>query len=838
MILVFIMKTTIIWLKARYNSVPRISFIERTARCFFVFLLLMYSHLSAQTEKKITGTIHDAGSHVPVSYASVSLLSWSDSSNVKMVIADSTGRYELVGIRDGRYYLLTKCIGYKDKWDTMTVLPGTGNSVAWDILMASSESRIREVVVEGKIPPVEIKTDRVVMNVAKSVTATGSTVYDLLLRSPGVREGTDEAIVINGRKGLQVYQDGRQVTLTGTALTNLLKSTQASDIATIEIITDPSAKYEAAGNAGIINIKTKKGAAQGFNGNVNLTAGFGSYNPKYSGGVNLNYRTRKLNLYGNYNYFTGNTLRMIDFFRVQENARQELTHFDQRYASVTHSDIHSFKAGADYIIGRSSLGLTVDGNIPATRSSANSVTPIYKVPGQIDSTLYAGNREHKKNNLLNYSLNYRYADNEGRELTASGSYIRYDMNGDNYLPNTYRDVNGHALSTTVFQSYETARINIMAGKIDYQQKMLGGMFSTGVKVSNAKTDNSLDYFLVNGNTLIPDTNRTNQFVYKEKIIAAYINYNIALKDWELTAGLRGERTSADGLLDLITGKQVQSVDTQYINLFPTVSITYHVNDQHTLALSYNKRVDRPAFQDLNPFELVLDELSYMKGNPFLRPQFSNTAKLSHVFRKSLTTSFSYTDLRDYMVRFRDTIQAGKTFETIINVAHQYTFNLSTTLQLMPFKWWSFYYTAGVFHQWVSGLAGTGRIPVDMSNNFWSISGSNTFSFAKSWNAELTGFYNSRFPDMPAIVSPQWQLDAGIQKKILKDAGMLKLSVTDIFNTYDFRMRRNFGGIYNTGRGKRETQQLRISFTYRFGNSLVKGQSSAESGLKDERKRIK
>lgn len=832
-------KTTIIQLITRGNSILLAPLIRKITSCFFVLLLLMVGRLAAQTEKRIGGTINDAGSHVPVAYASISLLTWGDSSNVKIAIADSLGRYELKGVMEGKYHLLTKCIGYKDQWDTITTPIGMENALTKNILIVTSERQIKEVVVAGKVLPVEVKTDRVVMNVAKSVTATGSSVYDLLLKSPGVREGTDESIVINGRKGLQVYQDGRQVTLTGKELTDLLKSTQSTDIATIEIITNPSAKYEAAGNAGIINIRTKKGTALGFNGNVNLTVAFGSYNPKYTGGLNLNYRSRKFNLYGNYNYFTGNTLRLIDFFRVQENVLKEATHFDQRYASVIHSDIHTFKAGADYYISdRSSLGFSVDGNIPATRSTANSITPIYKTRGNIDSTLYAGNREHKKSNLLNYSLNYRYADNEGRELNAAGSYISYDMRGDNYLPNTYRDISNNPLSTITFQSYDASKIDILAGKLDYQQQLLGGVFSAGAKVSSAKTDNSLAYFFANENKFTPDTNRTNQFVYKEKIIAAYINYNITLNKWDITAGLRGERTRAEGMLDLITGKQLRSIDTQYVNLFPNVAVAYHINDDHSLEVSYNKRVDRPAFQDLNPFELVLDELSYIKGNPFLRPQFSNTAKLSHVFRKVLTTSFSYTDLRDYIVRYRDTIQAGKTFETNINIAHQYTYNLSTTLQLSPFKWWSFYYTVGLFHQRVSGLAGTGRVPVEMSNNFWSISGSNTFNFAKSWNAEITGFYNSSFPDIPAIVSPQWQLDAGIQKRILKDAGMLKLSMSDIFNSYDFRMRRDFGGLSNTGRGKRETQQVKLSFTYRFGNSQVKGQPTGESGLKDEKKRIK
>ncbi|MBW8683035.1 outer membrane beta-barrel family protein [Chitinophaga rhizophila] len=794
--------------------------------------------LTAQN-KTLTGQVQDAASQQAVAYASISLLSWNDSSNVRIAIADSAGKYTLRDIAEGRYYIYTKCIGYKDQWDTIRLQSAAATTAVRNIVMYASENWMNEVVVAGRTPPIEVKTDRVVMNVAKSITATGSTLYDLLLKSPGVREGTDENIIINGKRGLQVYQDGRQLTLSGKELTNLLRSIQAADIATVEIITNPSARYEAAGNAGIINIKTQKGAALGFNGNANLTLGFGSYNPKYSGGLNLTYRANRFTVYGNYNYFTGNSLRMIDFFRLQQNRLGQLTNYDQRYRGVTHSDIHSFKAGADFnLSSRSTLGIAVDGNIPATKTRANSTTPIYQSSGNIDSTLYASNREHKNSDLLNYSVNYRYAGKEGREFSASGSYLHYNLDEDNYLPNIYRDVNNTALSSTIFQSYGAARIDVLAGKVDYQQQLLGGLFSAGAKVSAAKTDNALSYFYANGEKLIPDTARTNQFVYKENVYAGYINYSIKLKKWGINAGLRLEATRAEGVLDLITGKQLQSIDTQYVNLFPNVAVTYNMNDQHTLELSFNKRVDRPAYQDLNPFETVLDELSYIKGNPFLRPQFASTAKLSHVFRKYLITAFSYTDLRDYSVRYRDTIQSGKTFETFVNIAHQYTYNLSTTLQLAPVKWWSFYYTVGLYHQRVTGLAGTARVPVSMSNNFWSISGSNTFNFGKGWNAELTGFYNSKFPDIPAIISPQWQIDAGIQKSVLKGAGALKLSATDIFNSYEFRMRRDFGGLANTGRGKRETQQVKISFTYRFGNSRVKNPSATDSGLKEEKKRIK
>ncbi|MCW3465929.1 outer membrane beta-barrel family protein [Chitinophaga nivalis] len=805
-----------------------------------VLLFFCYHETVAQTAKTIAGVITDASSRKPVSYASITLLAFSDSSNVKMAVADSTGRYELKDLKAGRYYLYTKCMGYKDRWDTINALQESDRAIIRDIVLASSENQVKEVVVAGKIPPVQVKADRVIVNVAGSVNATGSSVYELLLKSPGVRQGNDDAITINGRTGLQVYQDGRQLTLSGKELTDLLKSMQSADIGTIEIITNPSARYEAAGNAGIINIKTRKGQALGFNSNVTLTAGFGSYNPKYDAGINLNYRIKKFNFFGNYNYFTGNSLWTIDFFRIQNNSKNEPVHFDQRYRNVIHSSIHTFKAGADYFISpRSRLSVIVDANIPATKSSANSITPIYKIPGKIDSTLLAGNEERKSSHLYNYSVNYRYADKDGRELVADGSYIRYNMDANSFQPNYYMNNGGNGTSAVLFHNFNAAKIDIYAGKLDYQQPLFGGTLNAGVKVSGTRTDNSVHYFKVDKNNLPEtDTARTNQFVYDEKIYAAYVNYNLAVGKWTFVAGLRGEQTNVDGRLRTLSGKGEQALDSQYINLFPNVAVTYDINEDHTLELSYNKRIDRPVYQDLNPFEFVLDELSYMKGNPFLKPQFSSTVKLSHAFRKFLTTSVSYTDVRDFMVRYRDTISAGRTFQTNINVAHQYTYNLSTTVQLAPLKWWNFYYTLGLFHQKVSGVMGGGKVPISTSDNFWSITGSNTFSIGKGWSAELSGFYNSDFPDVPATIYAQWQLDAGIQKKILKDAGVLRLSVSDMFNSFDYTLKRDFGGLYYTGRNKRETQQVKISFTYRFGNNQVKGSSAEGNGLKDEKNRIK
>jgi hypothetical protein len=802
-----------------------------------MFLCFLSGNIYAQNNPHtVGGNVKDVNNQ-PIPYASVALLSPIDSSIVKMAMADSVGHFIFSDVSKGSYILVAKMIGYSDNKDTKVTYLDENSSLILDNILLTQERRtIKEVVVSSRKPVIEVKPDRTVINVAGTINAAGTSAFELLRKSPGIRIMNEDDIQINGKKGMLVYLDGSLVNLSGKDLSDLLKNIQSSNIATIEIITNPSAKYDAAGNAGIISIRTKKDVNAGLNGTVSLTTNFGRYMPKYDAGASLNYRSKKVNVYGNYNFANSNNRMNLEYLRQQADVNGDMTHFDQYFTNFAHNRGHNFKAGADFFATKNSrFSLTMDSNIADFSANSNSTTIIYHTGRELDSQLIANNNQAKNSKLFSYTGSYGYADSVGRELNIDGSYMTYNMDGTGYQPNYYQNAKNEVTSRNIYRNTSATNIQVGSGKVDYSQKLAGGILSLGSKINYVKADNNLNYYDIYENETVRDTGRTNQFTYHEQVIAGYVDYRIKLSKFSIAAGVRTEHTKVDGQLNTLTANQVQSVDSQYINFFPNVAVTYSLNRNNDIGLIYNKRIDRPAYQDLNPFEFVLDELSYIKGNPFLKPQLSQTLKLSHIYRQMLTTAISYTDTRDYIVKYRDTISAGRTFQTNTNLAHLYTLNLSATFQYSPAPWWDFNYTLSGYHQQVKGRAG--QTDMDLSQNTWAASGSNTFRYSK-WSLEVIGFYNSRFLDAPALVNSQWTVDAGIQRKILKDAGTLRVSVSDIFNSLEFSLKRDFGGLYYANRNKWETQQVKISFSYRFGNQKIKGPSNRDNGLNDQKRRMK
>ncbi|WPV66542.1 outer membrane beta-barrel protein [Chitinophaga sp. LS1] len=803
-----------------------------------MLLCILSGNLYAQNHPHTVGGNVKDENNQPIPYASVALLSLVDSSIVKMAMADSAGHFLFTDVARGNYLLVAKMIGYTDNKDTKVAYLDENSPLILDnILLAQERKTIKEVVVTSRKPVIEVKPDRTVINVAGTINASGTSAFELLRKSPGIRIMNEDDIQINGKKGMLVYLDGTLVNLSGKELSDLLKHIQSSNVATIEIITNPSAKYDAAGNAGIISIKTKKDVNVGWNGTVSLTTNFGRYMPKYDAGASLNYRSKKVNVYGNYNFANSNNRTSLEYLRQQADVNGENTHFDQYFTNLVHNRIHNFKAGADFFATKNSrFSLMMDGNIADYSANSNSTTSIYHTGRDLDSQLIANNNQTKNSKLFSYTGSYGYSDSLGRELNIDGSYMTYNMDGTGFQPNYYENAKGEVTSSNIYSNTSGTKIKVASGKADYSQKLASGVLSLGAKINYVQANNRLDYYDVFESATVRDTGRTNQFTYHEKVIAGYIDYRIkVLSKLSIAAGLRTEHTQVDGQLNTLTANKVQSVDSQYINFFPNLALAFSLDRNNEIGLIYNKRIDRPAYQDLNPFEFVLDELSYVKGNPFLKPQLSQTVKLSHIYKQMLTTSISYTDTRDYIVRYRDTITAGRTFQTNTNLAHLYTLNLSATFQYSPAPWWDFNYTLSGYRQQVKGRAG--QTDMDLSQNTWSASGNNTFRYNK-WSLEIIGFYNSRFLDAPALVNSQWTVDAGIQRKILKDAGTLRLSVSDIFNSLEFSLKRDFGGLYYVNRNKWETQQVKIAFSYRFGNQKIKGPSNRDNGLNDQKRRMR
>jgi len=799
-------------------------------------VLISLSSIAQTNNNYIQGKIID-NTQQPVPFASVALFDNADHSLVKSAVAGEDGSYKLDYFKSGTYTIAITAVGYKEYASTpFEIKEGTGVIIRENIVMDKNERTLTTVDVKGRKPLVDVRADKTILNVAGTITAVGSTLFDMIRKAPGVRIGNGDEISINGKTGLLVYLDGNQVNLSGSDLNTFLRNFPSGSIEAIEVITNPSARYDAAGNAGIINIITKKNTNLGFNGTASATVNFGRYNPKYNGGINLNYRAKGFNIFGSYDYFGGNFHNKETYLRKQD-VEGALATFDQVINSYNYNSGHVYKIGTDLFLSpKSTLGVLVDGSSVDHREEVHTTTSIFKNPNALDSQLIASNRQPGYNQRMNYNVNYRFRDTAtGRELSLNANYGTFDISSVSYQPNRYVDNSGKLLSEKIYSTKTGTDIKVTSVNGDYSQNLWSGRLGAGAKYSEVRSENALEFKSLSNDSLSLDSNRTSQFRYTEKILAGYIDYNIAIKKWNIQAGVRAEHTSSKGVLSAFNRKDMKAVDTQYINFFPNALVSYSPDDNNYFSIGYNKRIGRPAYQSLNPFEFVYDELSNIKGNPFLKPQFVNEVKLSHIFKHKLTSSFSYIYTRDKTLAYRDTLSGGRTTQTTINVDRQIVLNLNVSASLQPTTWWEAYINGSIFRREMKGLAVENLMNVSRSS--WSVSATNTFTFLKKYKMELSGYYNAPTLDPPAIVRSMWSVDWGIQRTILKDNGVLRFSVSDIFNSLKFGLDRNFGGLYYINTDKWETQIFRLSFSYKFGNRNVKSPTSRKTGVEDVQNRV-
>ena len=804
-------------------------------RILVVLLLAQLTALGANAQK-VTGFAKDAQGG-PVNAVTVSLLRAKDSAVVKLAVSKENGAYAFEGIKDGQYLVSATHIGYS-KFISAPFAVAGADVIVPDLQLTKSSTNMQAVVVTAQKPVVEVKADKTILNVEGTINAVGSDALELLRKSPGVSVDKDENLTISGKNGVQVYIDGRPSPLSGQDLSNYLKTLQSTQIEAIEIITNPSAKYEAAGNAGIINIRLKKNKSLGTNGSVNGGWNIGTY-AKYNGGVSLNYRNKSVNLYGTYNYNQG-----INEFQMKINRTVLDTNFNQVALNHMHNQSHNFKAGIDYFINKkSTLGVMVNGNLASPNVDNSSRTPITYVPtGEVDRILVANNHSNGKNNNINENLNYTYNNPNGKSLVINADHGYFDINRDQYQPNTYYDPSGQTvISQAIYEMITPTTIDISSLKADYEQNFAKGKLGFGGKTAFIKTNNDFQQYNINTSGKDLDKDRSNQFTYKENINAGYVNYNRAMKGVMIQAGLRVENTVTDGTSTGLknTGADYVKYDStfkrNYTDLFPSAAVTFNKNPKSQLSLTYSRRIDRPAYQDLNPFEFKLDEYTFQKGNVNLRPQYTNSFGVTHTYKYRLTTTLNYSHVKDMFAQIADTIDKTKGFMSKRNLATQDIGSLNISYPF-SYKSYSVFGNLNTFYSKYKADLGTGR-KIDLGAFGLNFFAQNSLKFAKTWTAELTGFYNAPTVYQGTIkANAMWSVSGGLQKQIWKGKGTVKTSVSDIFNTMHFRGHSDFAGQVADFNAKWESRQFKLNLVYSFGSKQVKGARQRNTGAEEELKR--
>jgi outer membrane receptor protein involved in Fe transport len=788
---------------------------------------------------KITGSIKDGGIQKVIDAATVSLLKAKDSSLVKAAVTDAAGNFSFENVKDGDYIVLATSVGHGKTYSTpIAINPSTQNQQIGVLQLVQASQNLKEVTVTSKKQFIERKADKVLINVDAMISNTGTTALEVLEKSPGVTVDKDGNISLKGKPGVQIFIDGKPTFLSAQEVSNMLRNMPSSGLDQIEIMTNPSAKYDAAGRSGIINIKTKKNKQKGFNGNVSTAYGQGFY-PKTNNSLSLNYKTGKVNMFSNFGASYRENFQDLDIYRryLKPDKSTEAI-FEQESREKRTNTYLNAKVGADfYLTKKTTLGVVFTGASGPRKDKLRNVSNLKGSTGILDSIVTADNIENSAWKNASINLNFRHIfDSTGTELTADVDYVKYDANKDQYFLNT------SYTPTWVKKDFDESigelpsDINIYSAKIDFSKPIKKGLkFETGVKSSYVNTENNAGYYLLQNGVKVIDYNRTNQFNYKENINAAYVNFNKEWKKWSVQAGLRLENTNVDGLQFGNPLRGDSSFTRSYTNLFPTVYVGYNPSEKNQFSASIGRRINRPDYEDLNPFLFYLDKYTYGKGNPFLKPQYTNTLELNHTYKQFLTTTINLSQSKDL---FGDTFEQ-RGFATVVSKSNFGTMNdvsLSVSAQVPVKKWWMMQlYTEGRYNQYKGFLYGE-DLNVEATTFLANVT--NQFTFKKGWSAELSGFYRTKGLEGQILIGGLGQVTSAVQKQVLKNKGTLKLAVRDMFNTMRPKGNIDFQNTRASFAQRQDNRVATISFTYRFGKPIKGIQKRKTGGAGDEQNRVK
>lgn len=780
----------------------------------------------------VTGSIID-DTNIGLPYVNVALYNSADSSLLKVETTDDSGVFNFTILNPGTVDLIASYIGYDDLIKQNISL---AENVDLGVLSMSQNSvQLETAVVKAQRALVEVKSDRTVFNVQGTVNSAGNNGLDLLRKAPGVLLDNNNNVTVLGRNGVLMYVDGKRLPITGDDLTNYLRNLTAEQIDRIDIISSPGAKYEAEGNAGIIDIRLKKNENYGTNGSISANLGQGR---RMRGGVSAtaNHRTAAFNLFGMAAYSNG-----ISWNRMAFDGFQNGFNLLESSLITDHSRGFDGRVGMDFFIGKNStVGFLVSGNKNDSDSEGENFTDILTIGSTVvDSVLDAYNYGIINNTNTTYNLNYVFSKNES-SLNFDLDYGSYVKESSFDQPNTYLTANRDSILNRKDQYYETpVDIDIYTAKLDYEKPLFGGKFGIGTKYSKVATDNTFLFFDVEDEVRTQNNQRSNQFNYDEEVLAAYFSFSRKINEkWNFSSGLRVENTDATGNLQAFDPLlEEPPVEFDYTSYFPNFGLTFQASRQNAFRLNYGRRINRPDYNILNPFRSQMSELSFLKGNPFLRPEIVNNIELSltHAYRFNFTLGYSKTNDQITRLIAPDELNPKAGFLSWDNLATQtiYSFNISAPFQITDK--WSSYWNVSFSHK--NNQADYGDdVVVDLQAFSYNLYQQQTFDLFSGIKAEISGWFSG-----PGIwggvfeYDPSFSLNVGLQKKFLNDKLNVKLSGQDLFFESGWSGASQFSGLISNGMGNWDSQRVDLSLSYNFGNAKVKSRSR-KTGLEEEMKR--
>lgn len=683
-----------------------------------------------------------------------------------------------------------------------------------DSIVETSINALDEIVIVKKKVLYTQKSDRMVFNVENSIVSEGGTALDVLSRAPGVVVSQDGELSIRGQQGVGVMINGKLTQLSQKELANYLKSTTSSNIKQIEVITNPSSKYDATGKAGIINIILKKPSNSGLKGTAFSSYGRGKKN-RTNSGINLSYNKDKFGVYGNYSYtFRGEEERKkYDQIQYTDNTRQEIV--TKNYQNATTDEpltSNNFKIGTTYEISpKTNLEAYVDAKIGRYENIANGRNTLLNAQDQLqfDALTYNDSKEKWNNYTYAFSGAHKF-NTEGRNMTFDFEYETSKFRSNQFQSAQNTDQS----SSTVIndrRGFIPSQLKVFTGKVDFtnplkEKESIEWGFKAGLK----NNDNPSVYEYNENNQWIIDANSTNHFEYKEQIYAAYANYKYQMEKLNIQGGLRTEYTAINILQKTLNEEHKDD----YLKWFPSVSMKYEFNERNSVHASYSKRINRPSQFDLNPFRFYDDSFNYSQGNPNLVPEITHAAEIGYAWKSTFMASVYFSKTKDVFTEVYVYNPATNTTVTSqINVDKSYNYGVNITNTNEIYKWWSLNTLFNVFeNKFMGNTVNTDIIDPIITFN---LSAQNAFTISETWKAEANAQYQSKSNLGIYERADFFDFSIGISKQILANKGNIKLNFTDIFNTNNFDIKSVIG---QTGINKQyelDNRIATIAFTYRI-----------------------
>ncbi|GEO11171.1 TonB-dependent receptor [Segetibacter aerophilus] len=793
--------------------------------------MCFYSSVYAQVNRSIRVTVlNDKKVALP---GSTLYLLTADSVNIRTAAANVAGTIQFTEINAGKYLVKASELGHEEGFSKLLDLE-KNDSATDTIILKTKTGLLKDVTVIAKKAFVQFLPDKTVINPEANITNAGATVMDILEKSPGITVGKDGSLIMKGKPAVTVFIDGKPTQLSGAELQAYLSGMSASQVDVVELIENPGAKYDASGNAGIINIKTKANKQRGFNGSLNVSYGQGVY-AKTGNTLNLNYREGKMNWFMNYSVRANTEFQNIWTLRTYFNKqRQDSALLEQPNFGKNKASGQNFKTGLDFFVSNSTtVSLVFTGNIfdrqGNFRSAINWMNPKHQVDSTIN-TLGENNTEFKRGGV---NLSGRHQIDKNSEFSFDIDYVKFNIaNDQNYQ--TQLLVPGSGVLAT--KGNTPSMLDITTLKVDYSKRFKKLLLETGLKTAINKTDNLAEYYYLDNNNWLQDLSRSNHFLYNEKISAVYASVDAEKGKWHWQTGLRYEFTSykANQLGNAVV--KDSAFNKNYGSVFPTAFVSYAADSNNMITFRTGRRIDRPPFQFLNPFLRTLNKYTYEGGNPFIKPQYTWNFALAHTYKQMLTTELSYGYLRDYFsqVFIIDSSSRNVNKNIIIytrgNVGSFQNIGISETYQVPLNKWWNVTAAAVFNHKTIKGVVWA---PITVKISQLNVSLNNQFQFKKGWGAEISGYYQTKSQiDLQEWLEPQGELNLGVSKVVLKGKGSLKLSIRDITYFQNYSGYSTFQNSYEPFKIQWDSRVARVNFSWRFGKTM-KAVKRSEGGATDE-----